>query len=208
MARYTGPKCRQCRREGAKLFLKGERCDSPKCALGRRDYPPGMQSFFRSKVSDYGLQLREKQKVKRFYGVLEKQFRKYFKEAERIKGNTGENLLKMLELRLDNVLVVGGMAFSRSEARQMVNHGHIRVNGRKVDIASYMVSPDDVVSIRANAKSVKLIKGRMKARKGAPVASWVSPDADSGEVKILQVPEREDVSVAIQEQLVVELCSK
>ena len=208
MARITGAKCRLCRREGVKLFLKGARCDSAKCALSRRDYPPGMQTFFRRKISDYGLQLREKQKVKRFYGVFERQFRKYFEAAERIKGNTGESLLEMLERRLDNVLTVSGMAFGRPEARQIITHGHVRVNRRRVNVPSYQVKPGDVVSIRDSESSKKLVKSRLDARKGAPVPSWISVDYDNGEVSVVSRPSRDEVSLPIQEQLIVELCSK
>jgi len=208
MARINGPKCRLCRREGVKLYLKGSRCDSPKCSLARRDYPPGVQTFFRRKMSDYGLQLREKQKVKRYYGVFEKQFRRYFAAADGARGNTGENLLQLLERRLDNVVCVSGMALSRPEARQMICHGHIMVNGGKVDIASYQVKPDDVISVRSRDSSTKWVKSRLSSRKGAQVPSWLNVDHDAGQVRVVSMPNRDEVTLPIQEQLIVELCSK
>jgi len=203
-----GPKCRLCRREGVKLFLKSSRCDSPKCAMARRDYPPGVQSAFRHKESDYGLQLREKQKLKRFYGVMERQFRRYFATAERAKGNTGEHLLQMLERRLDNVVTVAGMGGNRSESRQMVVHGHVEVDGRKIDVPSFQVDAGQVVSIRRSDSSRKLAKKHVDARRGAPMPSWLSLDADNLLVRITGLPTRDDVSIPIQEQLIVELCSK
>ena len=208
MARNVGPKCRLCRREGVKLFLKGTRCESPKCALSRRDYPPGVQTFFRRKISDYGLQLREKQKVKRFYGVLERQFRNCFAQAELAKGNTGQNLLEILERRLDNVVTISGMAASRPEARQIIAHGHITVRGRKVDIPSYRVSTDEVISVKEGSKARKLVKARLGQHAGAPVPSWLKVDPDRLEVTVVTMPSRDEVSLPIQEQLIVELCSK
>jgi small subunit ribosomal protein S4 len=158
MARYTGPVCRKCRREGTKLFLKGTRCDTPKCAFERREAPPGLQSYRRPKLTDYGLHLREKQKVRNYYGVLERQFRKYFQRAERARGNTGEVLMSLLERRLDNVVHRLGMGLSRAEARQVINHGHILVNGRRVDVPSYLTRPGDQISVKARPKSTQKVQ--------------------------------------------------
>ncbi|NLE37047.1 MAG: 30S ribosomal protein S4 [Pirellulaceae bacterium] len=208
MARYTGPVCRMCRREGTKLFLKGARCDSPKCAAERRENPPGSQSFRRGKMTDYAVHLREKQKVKHYYGVLEAQFRKYFRRAERTKGNTGEALMSLLERRLDNVLHRLGFGQSRAQARQIVCHGHITVNGQRIDIPSYLVRPGDVIRVKERAKSLEQVKNNLAEhhREVPDFLNLVSGDKPEGHV--LRLPEMEDVSIPVQPQLIVELCSK
>lgn len=208
MGGLVGPVCRLCRREGVKLHLKGERCDTPKCAYTRRDYPPGMHPFRRGKVSDYALQLREKQKTKRFYGIREKQFKRFFKEAERMQGNTGENLLTMLERRLDSVVTRAGLAISRSEARQLIAHGHVTVGGRKVDIASYLVKPGEVIGLRDKENTREHAKDRLGRMRGRSTPSWLAVDQKSYQVKVLAMPTREEVSLPVQEQLIVELCSR
>jgi len=208
MSRIVDPKCKLCRREGIKLFLKGQRCFTEKCAVSRRDYPPGVHAQKRSKVTEYGGRLREKQKLKRIYGVGERQFRLYFQEAERLRGNTGENLMVLLERRLDNVLLAAGFALSRNHARQLINHGHVRVNNKKVDVCSYSVRPGDVVapSIRENTK--KIVSEAIEVNKSQPVPAWVEVSADTLTAKVVAVPRREDVPHAIQEQLIIELLSK
>ena len=208
MARYTANKCRLCRREGMKLFLKGQRCFIDKCSLSRRDYPPGVHAHRRSKMTDYGLHLREKQKLKRIYGILERQFRLYFKEAERQKGNTGANLLVLLERRLDNAVLASGFAYSRNHARQLVNHGHLLVNDRRVDIASFRVRPGDVISPGTKDKTVKMVKDAQELNKSQTVPDWLEVSGDSLSSKVLSLPKREHVPHPIQEQLVVEICSK
>ena len=208
MARYVDNKCKLCRREGMKLFLKGQRCFSDKCSLSRRDYSPGVHAQRRSKVTDYGLHLREKQKLKRIYGVLERQFRLYFQEAERLKGNTGENLLSLLERRLDNVVLACGFALSRNQARQMINHGHFRVNDRRVDVASFRVRPGDKVSLRDNEKTKKLVSEAVEVNKAQVVPDWLSVKAEGMESEVVALPRREHVPHPIQEQLIIELCSK
>ncbi len=213
MARYTGAVCKLCRREGEKLFLKGERCYSPKCSFDRRPYPPGLHGkqaqFRRRKESDYALQLRAKQKARRIYGVMERQFRRYFREAERRRGLTGTNLLIMLESRLDNVVFRLGFASSRPQARQMVRHGHIEVNGRKVDIPSYLVEPGDVIAVRENSRrkpGFKRMAEEMEHRAAPP--NWLSRDDRSLSGRVLALPTREDIDVAIDEQLIVEYYSR
>ncbi|HLX60865.1 MAG TPA: 30S ribosomal protein S4 [Planctomycetota bacterium] len=208
MGRYTGPKCRLCRREGMKLFLKGVRCESEKCAIARRDYPPGNVSVRRGKVSSYGEGLREKQKVKRFYGVFEEQFRRYFAIASRSKGNTGETLMTIFERRLDNVVFKLGWAMSRAEARQLITHGHINVNGKRVNVPSYSVEQNDEIKARGAATSQKRVKTRADETKGRQCPSWLALDQDSMGGKVVGMPTREDVSIPIQEQLIVELLSK
>ncbi len=208
MARYIGNKCKLCRREGMKLFLKGQRCFTDKCALSRRDYPPGVHAQKRSKVTDYGVRLREKQKLKRIYGVLERQFRLYFKEAERLKGNTGENLLMLLERRLDNVVLASGFALSRNHARQLINHGHFTINDRRVDIASFQVRPGDVLKPSTKEKTKKIVGDAVEVNKSQPVPAWLSVSGDAMEAKVNGIPRREDVPHPIQEQLIIELCSK
>ena len=209
MARYTGPKCKLCRREGVKLFLKGVRCDTAKCSLERRQYPPGAQNWRRSKVTAYGLQLREKQKVKRYYGLLERPFRLVFKRSERAKGNTGQNLLLALERRLDNVVACLGFAASRSAARQLVRHGHILVNNKKVTIPSQEVKDGDEIAVANKAKSRAAVAASLEITQGRNVPSWlelISPEPPLG--KVARPPTREDVTLPIQEQLIVELLSK
>jgi small subunit ribosomal protein S4 len=208
MARYTYHKCKLCRREGMKLFLKGQRCFTDKCALSRRDYPPGVHAQKRSKVTDYGLHLREKQKLRRIYGVLEKQFRLTFKTAERMKGNTGANLLSLLERRLDNVVLASGFALSRNSARQLINHGHFCVNGRRVDIVSCRVRPGDKITIRDRENTKKLVSEAIEVNKSQVVPDWLSVKADSIECEVVALPRREHVPHPIQEQMIIELCSK
>jgi small subunit ribosomal protein S4 len=209
MARYIGPVCRLCRREGMKLFLKGERCYSDKCAIEKRNVPPGQHGRARrQKIVGYGIQLREKQKVKRTYGVLENQFRRYFEAADRQKGVTGELLLQSLERRLDNVVYRLGFATSRPQARQLVRHGHFAVNGRKVDIPSFAVRQGDLVSIRAGSGENPTIQHAMEEVKGRGIPEWLlfDPAALSGRVSSL--PTREQINLPVQEQLIVELYSK
>ena len=208
MARYTDAKCRLCRREGERLYLKGARCHTAKCAVAKRAYPPGRVSFRRGRLSDYGVRLREKQKTKRIYGVLEKKFRSYFSEAERVQGNTGENLLVLLERRLDNVVYSLGFAESRAQARQIIAHGHIYVDGKKVDIASYLVRVGQTITPSGRKKSQDFIRGRMDARKGDTVPSWLAVDEKTIEGKVVQLPTREDVVLPIQESFIVESCSR
>ncbi|HRZ66639.1 MAG TPA: 30S ribosomal protein S4 [Candidatus Omnitrophota bacterium] len=208
MAKYKDAVCRLCRREGAKLFLKGSRCYTPKCAITRREYAPGQHGQGRIKLSDYGLQLREKQKVKRIYGVLEKQFRKYFKVANRSKGVTGEILLQQLERRLDNVLFRSGLANSTADARQITAHGNVKVNGRRVDVASFQVKAGDSVKIGAKEGIVKHIKSNLEITKDRGTPKWLAVDANGLEVKIVKLPSRDDIGFPVQEQLIVELYSK
>lgn len=208
MARYTGNKCKLCRREGMKLFLKGQRCFTDKCALSRRDYPPGVHAQRRSKVTEYGVRLREKQKLKRIYGVMERQFKLYFVEAERLKGNTGANLLMLLERRLDNVVLASGFALSRNHARQLINHGHFTVNDRRVDIASYQIRPGDVVKPGAKDKTRKIVSEAIEVNKSQPIPSWLEVAGDLMAATVTGMPKRADVPHPIQEQLIIELCSK
>lgn len=209
MARYTGPVCRLCRREGMKLFLKGERCYTGKCAIDRRAYAPGQHGQARAKKpTEYGLQLREKQKARRVYGVLEKQFRGYFDEAARRKGVTGENLLSLLERRLDNVVFHLGFASSRPEARQLVNHGHFTVNGKKVNIPSYSVRSGEVVAVKESSKSSPRIKQLLENLGSRSVPSWLSLDANAAAGTVVALPTREDIQLPIQEHLIVEKYSR
>jgi small subunit ribosomal protein S4 len=211
MARYNDAVCKQCRREGEKLFLKGERCLTPKCAVERRPYPPGLhgrQAQFRRKVSDYGLQLRAKQKAKRVYGVLERQFRRYFREAERRRGLTGTNLLVLLESRLDNVVYRLGFAFSRPQARQLVRHGHFEVNGRKVNIPSYLVQQGDVVAVRQRSRKLMGFKEIALDLEHRAVPDWLSRDEETMSGRVMSMPEREDIDITINEQLIVEYYSR
>lgn len=208
MARYIGSVCRLCRREGEQLFLKGERCFKDKCAVKRRAYAPGQHGRRRRKVQGYGLQLREKQKVKRIYGVLERQFRVYFKRAAASKGVTGENLLSSLERRLDNVVYRLGFAASRSQARQLVNHGHFTVGGRRVDIASFQVKKGDVIELREKSRKNTLIQGNLDTAEGRGIPGWLELDASSFKGRVLEVPKREDITMPVQENLIVELYSK
>ncbi len=209
MARYTGASCRICRREGTKLFLKGLRCGTDKCAFSRRSYPSGQHGKGRRrKISDYGLQLREKQKVKRIYGVLERQFRRYFHEADRLEGVTGELLLQLLERRLDNVILRSGFAVSLSQARQFVRYGHVTVNGKKVDIPSYLVVSGEKIKIETKEKLVKQIKENLEITKERIVPSWLNVDGANLQAEIVKLPSREEIPFAVQEQLIVELYSK
>jgi small subunit ribosomal protein S4 len=207
MARYRDAKCRLCRREGMKLFLKGARCFTDKCAIERRNYPPGQHGLTRSKPTPFGVQLREKQKAKRIYGVLETQFRRYFHAAEREKGITGENLLKQLERRLDNVVHRLGFAASRREGRQMVAHGQFEVNGHKVSVPSYLVKVGDVVKIRPSSKMAARMDENVNAGRGA-VPQWLDLDAAERKGTVRSFPLREDIQVPVSEQLIVELYSK
>ncbi|GAB62831.1 MAG: 30S ribosomal protein S4 [Candidatus Jettenia sp.] len=208
MARYVGPQCRLCRREGEKLFLKGIRCDTVKCAISKRKYPPGQFTWGRGKLSKYGIQFREKQKIKRFYGILERQFQNYYKKAEKQKGNTGENLLNIFERRLDNVLYLVSFAISRKQGRQIIQHGHISVNDKKVDIASYLVKAGDIIKPKNDESSLNIIKSNIEFVKGRNAPAWIEFRKDTLEAVVTQLPTRDDISVPIQEQLIVELCSK
>ena len=210
MARILGAVCRKCRREGMKLFLKGSRCNSDRCSFQRRPIPPGMhgQQSKRSKMTDYGIHLREKQKVKNFYGVLEKQFRKYFEMADRAQGNTGTNLMGILECRLDNVIYRLGFGASRAQSRQLISHGHILVNDRRVNIASYLVRPGDAISLKNKKNIVEMVKATMQET-GAQVPEFlVRTDGEIPQGVMLRKPVPEDVSIIVQPQLIVELCSK
>ena len=206
MARDTGAQCTQCRREGMKLFLQGERCLTDKCGVERRQYPPGEHGRIRMKQSEYRLQLREKQKARRYYGVLEKQFRNYYAKASRQAGVTGENLLRLLETRLDNVLVRLGFAASRRQSRQLVLHGHWTVNGRRVNIPSYQVKPDDVIAFKQGSSAEPTIRDATELTSAVP--AWLQADHDGLTAKVLRLPERSEISAPVQEQLIVELYSK
>lgn len=208
MARYIGSVCRLCRREGLKLFLKGERCYSDKCAVERRSYPPGQHGQGRTKVSEYGTQLREKQKVKRLYGLLEKQFRGTFAEADRQKGITGENLLRLLERRLDNMVYRMGFASSRNEARQLIRHNHFLVNGKKVNIPSYVLKTGDVLQVRDSSRNLIRIQESLEAVQRRGVPSWLELDKDNFKCVVKTLPVREELTLPIREQLIVELYSK
>jgi small subunit ribosomal protein S4 len=208
MGRITGPVCRLCRRDGLKLFLKGSRCDTPKCAIERRPTPPGMVQKRRSKPTDYGLHLREKQKVKHFYGVLERQFRTYFARAERGKGNTGESLMSLLERRLDNVVHRLGFAPSRAAARQIVMHGHITINGAKLDVPSYLVKAGDLLRVKNRAKSLQLVHAPLADFRRDLPAFLSRGDGLIPEGRVDRLPASEDVSIPVQANLIIELCSK
>ena len=208
MARYTGPVCKICRREGEKLYLKGDRCYTHKCAVDRRSYPPGQHGQRRRKVSDYALQLREKQKLRRTYGVLEKQFRLYCEKASRQRGFTGEILLQFLERRLDNIVYRAGLCPSRASARQMVRHGHFRVNGKRVDIPSYLVLAEDVVEARPKESTRKWIKGVSESAARRPLPEWLSVDLENCKATVLRLPKREEMAVTVNESSVIELYSK
>jgi small subunit ribosomal protein S4 len=209
MARYIGPVCRLCRREGMKLFLKGERCYSDKCAIEKRNVPPGQHGRARrAKIVGYGIQLREKQKVKRTYGVLENQFRRYFEAADRQKGITGQLLLQMLERRLDNVVYRLGFATSRAQGRQLVRHGHFTVNGRKVDIPSYQIRQGEVVAVRASSVENVTIQHAVEEVKGRGIPEWLSMEATGLAGRVSQLPTREQINLPVEEQLIVELYSK
>jgi len=206
VARDTSPKCKQCRREGMKLFLKGERCLTEKCAIERRSYPPGEHGRGRIKQSEYLLQLREKQKARRYYGLLEQQFRTYYEKASRRSGVTGEELLRMLETRLDNVVYRLGFAASRAQARQLVRHGHFQVNGRRVNIPSFQVRPNDIITVAANSSAQQVIRDATDLV--STVAPWLQADHDGLTGKVLKQPERGEIDTPVQESLIVELYSK
>jgi small subunit ribosomal protein S4 len=208
MARYTGADCKLCRRERQKLYLKGTRCEGPKCAIEKRPYPPGEHGRGRIRESEYLLQLREKQKARRIYGVLEKQFRNYYNKATRRTGLTGENLLQLLETRLDNVVYRGGLARSRDEARQLVRHRHFQVNGRTVNIPSYQVRVGDVVTLRERARNIVPIVGSLELLDSRRIPGWLSTDPSKLQISVLDVPSRSQIDVPVQEQLIVELYSK
>lgn len=207
MAKYIGPVCRLCRREGQKLFLKGERCYF-KCSFERRDYAPGQHGHIREKQKDYGVRLREKQKIRRIYGILERQFRRYFELAERQKGVTGENLLRILESRLDNMVYRSGLASSRSEARQLVLHNHFTINGRKVNIPSYLTKPSEVIQVKEKSRGIARIEGAMKSAQQRGVSEWLEIDQESMSVTIKSLPTPDQIPEDVNEQLVVELYSK
>lgn len=210
MARYNGPVCRQCRREGMKLFLKGERCHTEKCAIEKRNFAPGQHGKDRkAKIQGYGLQLREKQKARRYYGVLEGQFRNLFEKAVRQTGVTGENLLSMLESRLDNVTLRAGFATSRAQARQLVRHGHVTVNGKRTNIPSFHVRPGDVVEVQEKSRKITTLVSSRDATAHYPSPNWLEVDRDNFKARVLQAPKREDlVQIQLNEQLIVELYSK
>ncbi len=208
MARYTGPDCRLCRREGAKLFLKGDRCYSANCAMNKRAVAPGQHGAARKKVTEYATQLREKQKAKRIYGVSEKQFHMYYVEADRRKGVTGENMLSLLERRLDNVVYRLGFGVSRSQARQLVNHAHITVNGKKVNIPSYIVKAGDVVAVKENKVNNTFFKELKERKPNGVIPKWLEADMENLSGKVIALPVREDIGMDIREQLIVELYSK
>jgi len=208
MARYTGASCKLCRREGQKLFLKGERCYSNKCAIGRRPYAPGQHGAMKKKLSEYGIQLREKQKAKRFYGIFESQFRKYFEMANRRKGITGENLLQLLESRLDNVVYRMGFGTTRAEARQLVTHGHFEVNGKRVNIPSYIVKAGDTIEVAEKSKKSVRFREILDVTGSKVVPKWLEVDQENLRGKVVALPSREDIDLNIQEHLIVELYSK
>ena len=208
MARYREAVCRICRREGDKLFLKGDRCYTDKCAIARRSYAPGQHGQGRKKMSEYGTQLREKQKAKRYYGLLENQFYHYFELATKMTGKTGENLLKVLESRLDNVVYRAGFAMSRPEARQLVSHGHFTVNGKAVNIPSYLVKAGDVVAIVEKSMSSDKIKGVLEANASRPALNWLSVDKNKAQATVVNLPERGEIDLQVEEHLIVELYSK
>ena len=208
MARYTGADCRLCRREGQKLFLKGTRCHSDKCAITRREYAPGQHGQGRKKVSEYGLQLRAKQVAKRYYGVLESQFSKYFDMAERKQGMAGENLLRILESRLDNIVYRLGLASSRKEARQLVRHGHFTLNGKKANIPSILLKEGDVVAVAQKSRNSEKIKAVVEAFGSRPIPEWLDYDSNAMQGKVVRMPNREDIDLEVEEHLIVELYSK
>ncbi len=208
MARYTGAVCKLCRREGKKLFLKGDRCYTGKCAIERRSYAPGQHGQNRKKISEYGLQLRAKQTAKRYYGIQEGQFYKYFLMANKRQGIVGENLLKICESRLDNVVYLLGWASSRAEARQLVIHAHFRVNGKKVDVPSYLLKAGDVVSVKDGSKDSVKIKAVLESNAARPVPTWLDKNAEELSAKVVRFPEREEIAVPVEEHLIVELYSK
>jgi len=208
MARYTGPVCRLCRREGLKLFLKGERCYTDKCGIQRRAYAPGQHGQGRKKMSEFGMQLREKQKCRRYYGVLESQFEKYFEMANKKAGVTGENLLTILESRLDNVVYRLGFGTSRPEARQLVTHGHFTINGKKVDIPSYLVKPGEVITVKEASRGSEKIKSVLEITASKAIPKWLDLDRNTLSAKVVALADREDIDLPLEEHLIVELYSK
>ncbi len=208
MSRYTGAVCKLCRREGKKLFLKGERCYTGKCAFERRAYAPGQHGQSRKKTSEYGLQLRAKQQARRYYGIQEGQFHKYFIMAEKKAGVTGENLLRICESRLDNVVYLLGWASSRNEGRQLVTHGHFKVNGKRVDIPSYLLKAGDVVSIKEKSQDSEKFKAVLESNSGRPVPTWLERDNDALTGKVINLPDREQIEAPVEEHLIVEFYSK
>ncbi len=208
MARYTGPACKLCRREGKKLFLKGDRCYTSKCAIERRSYAPGQHGQNRKKATEYGLQLRAKQSARRYYGIAEGQFHKYFLMAERKAGVTGANLLQICESRLDNVVYTAGFASSRAQARQLVNHAHFTVNGSKVDIPSYLLSAGDVVAVKETSKATDEFKNLVEANASRPKPQWIDVNADAMEAKVVKLPERDEIATPVEEHLIVEFYSR
>jgi len=210
MGRYVGPSCRLCRREGMKLFLKGIKCETAKCQVEKREHnlPPGMHRWHRARASEYGVRLREKQKIKRYYGVLERQFMRYFHQAARLKGNTGETLLQLLERRLDNVVYKLNFVPSRKAARQLISHGHICVNGHKVDISDYSIKIGDKITVKDSEKSVKKVRQQLESNPNFTIQSWLQLDREKPEATIVALPSRADVQIPVEEQLVVEFCSR
>lgn len=208
MGRYKGSVCRLCRREGLKLFLKAERCYTDKCAIDRKAYGPGQHGKYRRKVSEYGLQLREKQKARRYYGIMEKQFRNYFRKAEQKKGVTGENLLQILESRLDNIVYRLGFAGSRNEARQFITHGHFRINGKKVNIPSYLTKPGDEISVREKSRGTLRFKDLWETAGQRALPDWLELDIDNWKGRVIRIPSRDEIDVPVSEHLIVELYSR
>ena len=208
MSRRTGPQCRMCRREGMKLFLKGTRCDTVKCSATRREYPPGQHTWRRGTPSEYGVHLREKQRLKRFFGMTEQQFRRFFGIASREKGNTGEHLLVLLERRVDNVIFLLGWGTSRRHARQVIGHGGILINGKKVDIPSYLIKPGDIITAKATEKMSRLLKSSLEINKGMDMAGWLERQEEPPQGRVLRMPTAEEASFPVDVQLVVELCSR
>ena len=208
MARYTGAVCKLCRREGKKLFLKGERCYTAKCALERRSYAPGQHGQGRKKSSEYGIQLRTKQTARRYYGINESQFAKYFEMAEKQTGMTGENLLRICESRLDNIVYLLGWASSRAEARQLVTHGHFEINGKKVNIPSYLCKAGEVVSVNKKSLDSEKLKAVIEANGARPVPAWLEKDAENNKAKVVALPERDQILVPVEEHFIVEYYSK
>jgi len=210
MGRYLGPSCKQCRREGMKLFLKGTKCETAKCQIERRqrNLAPGMHGWRRTRLSEYGVRLREKQKIKRYYGLYDQQFMRCFHEAERIKGNTGENLLQLLERRLDNVIYKLNFAPSRKAARQLINHGGIHVNGRKVDISDYTIKIGDRIDVKDSQRSLKQVKQQLESNPNFTTQGWLQLDREKPAATIVALPTRTDVQIPVEEQLVVEFCSR
>ncbi len=210
MGRYTGPSCRICRREGMKLFLKGTKCETAKCQVERRQrsLAPGMHGWRKGRLSEYGVRLREKQKIKRYYGVYEQQFMRMFHEASRLPGNTGENLLQLLERRLDNVVYKLNFAASRKAARQLITHGHIRINGRKVDIADYVMKIGDKITVKDSEKSLKRVKEQLESNPNFTTQGWLQLDREKPAATVVALPTRPDIQIPVEEQLVVEFCSR